>query len=127
MTSRGEAQRDRRGRVHDRGAVQQPRPPRGRTAAARLACEYDDLGIYGFALVELVEAAARTGDTEEAAAALRRLEERTDAVGTDWALGILAWSRALLSDGPSRGLPLPWRRSSGSSAVASPSISPARN
>lgn len=68
-------------------------------ASARLACEYDDLGLYGFSLVELVEAATRSGAHEEAAAALRRLEERTSAVGTDWALGVQAWSRALLSDG----------------------------
>ncbi len=68
-------------------------------AAARLACEYDDLGIYGFSLVELVEAGARSGAHGEAATALRRLEERTSAVGTDWALGVQAWSRAVLSDG----------------------------
>jgi DNA-binding CsgD family transcriptional regulator len=68
-------------------------------ASARSACEYDDLGICGFALVELVEAGARSGAHEEAAAALRRLEERTSTVGTDWALGVQAWSAALLSDG----------------------------
>ena len=61
--------------------------------------KYDDMGIFGFALVELVEAGARSGAHEEAAAALRRLEERTSAVGTDWALGVQARSRALLSDG----------------------------
>lgn len=68
--------------------------------AARLVCEYDDLGIYGFALVELIEAGSRSGAHDEAAAALRRLEERTTAAGTDWALGVRAWSRALLSSGP---------------------------
>ena len=68
-------------------------------AGARLACEYDDLGIFGFALGELVEAGARSGAHEEAAAALRQLEQRTTAAGTDWALGVQAWSRALLSDG----------------------------
>jgi len=68
-------------------------------AGARSACEYDDLGITGFALVELVEAASRSGAHEEAAAALRRLEERTNAAGTDWALGVQAWSAALLLDG----------------------------
>ena len=69
-------------------------------AGARSACEYDDLGIYGFALVELIESSVRSGDHDEAAAALRRLEERTGAAGTDWALGVRAWARALLSDGP---------------------------
>ena len=49
----------------------------------------------------------RSGATEAAAAALDRLEERTQAGGTDWALGVQAWSRALLSDGPRRRAPLP--------------------
>src|SRR6185503_19156904 len=48
--------------------------------SARAACEHDDLGVVGFALVELVEAAARSGARGEAAAAQRRLEERTSAV-----------------------------------------------
>jgi DNA-binding CsgD family transcriptional regulator len=39
------------------------------------------------------------GALEEAAAAHAILEERTRAAGTDWALGIQARSRALLSDG----------------------------
>jgi DNA-binding CsgD family transcriptional regulator len=67
-------------------------------ASARRACEYEDLGVFGFSLVELVEAAARSGAHDEAAAALRQLEERTGAAGTDWALGLRAWSRALLTD-----------------------------
>ena len=69
-------------------------------AAAQHACEYDDLGLFGWALIELVEAGARSGAREPAAAGLRSLEERTRAVGTDWALGVEARSRALLSDGP---------------------------
>ena len=67
--------------------------------AARMGCEYDDLGVYGFSLVELVEAAVRSDAREEAEDALRRLEEQTSAVGTDWALGVQARSRALLSVG----------------------------
>ncbi|CNE86880.1 LuxR family transcriptional regulator [Mycobacterium tuberculosis] len=66
---------------------------------AERACEHDDLGLTGFALVELVEAAAYGKTPEAAATALRRLEERTTASGTDWALGVLARSKALLSDG----------------------------
>ena len=68
-------------------------------AGARLACEHDDLGYYNWSLAELVEAGLRSGAVEEAAAALRQLEDRTQASGTDWALGVLARSKALLSDG----------------------------
>jgi DNA-binding CsgD family transcriptional regulator len=66
--------------------------------AAQRACEHEDLGVFGWGLVELVEAGARSGAREVAAAALERLCERTRASGTDWALGIEARSRALLSD-----------------------------
>ena len=68
-------------------------------AAARRACEHDDLGFYGWSLVELVEAATRAGAPDEAAAALQQLEHRTSVMKTSWALGIEARSRALLSDG----------------------------
>ena len=50
-------------------------------------------------LVELIEAGARVGRLDEAAVALDRLSERTQASGTDWALGIEAASRALLTQG----------------------------
>jgi DNA-binding CsgD family transcriptional regulator len=53
----------------------------------------------GRALAEVVEAAARTGAPERAADALRRLAESTSASGTDWALGVEARSRALVSEG----------------------------
>jgi DNA-binding CsgD family transcriptional regulator len=66
--------------------------------AARRACEYDDLGLLGRYLLERVEAAARSGALDDAATALDELEQRTHAAGTDWALGSLARSRALLSD-----------------------------
>jgi DNA-binding CsgD family transcriptional regulator len=61
--------------------------------------EDDDQGFVGWSLAELVEAAARCGEPEIGAAALHRLEERTRAAGTDWALGVLARSRALVSEG----------------------------
>ena len=51
------------------------------------------------ALVELVEAAVHSGMTETAAGAYRRLTAMTGPAGTDWALGLAARSRALLSDG----------------------------
>ena len=50
-------------------------------------------------LPELIEAAARVGETELARTALERLAEVTLPAGTDFALGILARSRALLSEG----------------------------
>jgi DNA-binding CsgD family transcriptional regulator len=69
-------------------------------SAARQACEYEDLGVRGFALVELVEAAVRCSEDAAAAEALRELEHRSVPAGTDWALGMLARSQALLSPGP---------------------------
>jgi ATP/maltotriose-dependent transcriptional regulator MalT len=52
-----------------------------------------------WALPELVEAAMHMGDAELAREALERLAETTQPAGTDFALGIEARSRALLSDG----------------------------
>jgi DNA-binding CsgD family transcriptional regulator len=71
-------------------------------AAAEQGSEYpDELGLATWSMVELIEAAARTGQAERATGALRRLAEITSAAGTDWALGVLARSRALLSEGES--------------------------
>jgi DNA-binding CsgD family transcriptional regulator len=52
-----------------------------------------------WAVVELIEAATRSGAPERAAPALQRLSEVARASGTDWALGIEARARALVSDG----------------------------
>jgi DNA-binding CsgD family transcriptional regulator/tetratricopeptide (TPR) repeat protein len=68
-------------------------------AAAELASEYDDIGVLGWSLAELVEAAVRSGQPARASDALQRLSETTRASGTDWALGTEARSRALLSEG----------------------------
>jgi DNA-binding CsgD family transcriptional regulator len=68
-------------------------------AAAELVCEYDDIGVLGWSLTELVEAAVRSGQPERASDALQRLSATTRASGTDWALGAEARSRALLSEG----------------------------
>jgi DNA-binding CsgD family transcriptional regulator len=69
-------------------------------AAAERACEHDDLGLFAWALIELVEAAARSGEPKLAADGLEQLAERTRLSGTDWALGVEARSRALLANGP---------------------------
>jgi DNA-binding CsgD family transcriptional regulator len=55
--------------------------------------------VFAWALTELVEAAARSGEPAVAAGALQRLAETTQAAGTDWALGIEARSRALVTEG----------------------------
>jgi DNA-binding CsgD family transcriptional regulator/tetratricopeptide (TPR) repeat protein len=68
-------------------------------AAAELVCEYDDVGVLGWSLAELVEAAVRGSQPARASGALERLSESTGASGTDWALGTQARSRALLSAG----------------------------
>jgi DNA-binding CsgD family transcriptional regulator len=67
---------------------------------AQRASAQDELHVSVWSLPELVEAAARSGKPELAADALERLRERTQASGTEWALGLDARSRALLSDGP---------------------------
>jgi len=66
--------------------------------AAEQATQYlGDLGVSSWCTVELIEAAVRTGAPERATDALRRLADITTASGTDWARGIEARSRALLS------------------------------
>ena len=69
-------------------------------AAAEHASEYPrELFLSTWGLVELIEAAVRSGKPARAADALQRLSESTRAAGTDWALGVETRSRALLSDG----------------------------
>jgi DNA-binding CsgD family transcriptional regulator len=59
-----------------------------------------DLVAYGpFVVPELAEAASRTGDIASVRAALEWLSVRTRATPTEWALGIEARVRALLSEG----------------------------
>jgi DNA-binding CsgD family transcriptional regulator len=67
--------------------------------AAQQACEQQqEFGFSSWSLAELIEAAVRTGGAGLAAGALDRLSEIAAATGTDWALGIEARSRGLLSD-----------------------------
>ena len=48
-------------------------------------------------MIELIEAAVRVGELETAEETARRFEEIATAAGTDWALGVHARSRALVS------------------------------
>ncbi|MDQ4026265.1 MAG: LuxR C-terminal-related transcriptional regulator [Actinomycetota bacterium] len=69
------------------------------TAASEASEESPELFLAMWALIELVEAATRTRNGKLAEAALARLGAQTEATETEWALGILARSRALLSEG----------------------------
>jgi ATP/maltotriose-dependent transcriptional regulator MalT len=67
--------------------------------AARRAFQPDHLGYGPLIVPELAEAASRTGDVELVRTALEWLSERTRVTPTEWALGIEARVRALLSEG----------------------------
>jgi len=67
-------------------------------AAQQAAEDSHEQRFRNWGLVELIEAATRSGKAERAADTLERLSETTRADGSDWALGIEARSRALLSD-----------------------------
>jgi DNA-binding CsgD family transcriptional regulator len=68
-------------------------------AAAQQARDHDELGFGVWVLPELIEAAARSGQPEAAAAGLRQLSERTSLSRSPWAHGIQVRSRALLTAG----------------------------
>ena len=55
---------------------------------AQRACEYEDLGSFGWSLSRSRRGGRPRRRHEVATAALRRLEERTSAIDSDWALGI---------------------------------------
>ena len=67
--------------------------------AAQRAYDPDGLGFNTWVLPELIEAAARNGDPATARTAFEELAERSSLSGTEWARGIEARSRALLTDG----------------------------
>jgi ATP/maltotriose-dependent transcriptional regulator MalT len=68
-------------------------------AAGERAADQDEESLLALALPELIEAAIRSGRPRRAREAVERLTEATRALGSDWALGTEARSRALLSDG----------------------------
>ena len=58
-----------------------------------------ELGFSNWATAELVEAAARTGRTEQGVEAARHLSDMAHASNTDWIGGVAARSRALMAEG----------------------------
>ena len=75
----------------------------GRHDAARDAAweafQPDPIGYGSYLVPELAEAASRTGDRALLESALDWLSERTGVISSEWALGIEARVRALLSEG----------------------------
>jgi DNA-binding CsgD family transcriptional regulator len=68
-------------------------------SAERASDDQFDLIVPSSALAELIEAAARTGMSDTAADAYARLGEIASATGSQWAMGVEARSRALVSHG----------------------------
>ena len=67
-------------------------------AAAHRACQFGNLGLHGWCLLELTEAAARAGEREAASLAAHRLTERAVVGDSDFARGFVAYARALITD-----------------------------
>jgi DNA-binding CsgD family transcriptional regulator len=72
-------------------------PSRHRTGASSLPSRVS--GLRGLRVVEFIEAAVHCGRTDIASDAIRKLAEVTSASGTDWACGVEARCRALISQG----------------------------
>jgi DNA-binding CsgD family transcriptional regulator len=68
-------------------------------AAERAAEDPRGLGPSIWVLVELIEAAVRSGQVERAIGPLAQLAELAHAAGTDWALGAHARAAAMLAEG----------------------------
>jgi DNA-binding CsgD family transcriptional regulator len=67
-------------------------------AAQRSSAHPEELVFSTWGSFELIEAATRCGKPDLAAEALAQLSDTTRASGTDWALGVEAYARALVSD-----------------------------
>jgi DNA-binding CsgD family transcriptional regulator len=67
--------------------------------AADQASDENGLYISTWALVELIEAAVRSGKAQLATDALQRFAETANVGDADWAVGLQARSRALLNEG----------------------------
>jgi DNA-binding CsgD family transcriptional regulator len=70
-------------------------------SAAEQAVEHaGSPAMAGWAMAELIEAGARSGQTGRVAQVVEDLSATTTAAGTDWALGVRSRCLALVSDGP---------------------------
>jgi DNA-binding CsgD family transcriptional regulator len=69
------------------------------TAARQASKPPEAMGFANWILVELIEAAVRSDEHDAAAESVELLAQTTAPSGTDWACGIEARSRALISDG----------------------------
>jgi DNA-binding CsgD family transcriptional regulator len=70
-----------------------------RMSAEKVTQDEFDVILPGWALPELIEASVKTSKTDLGRDALERFARMTTAAGTDWALGLEARCRALLSEG----------------------------
>jgi DNA-binding CsgD family transcriptional regulator len=68
--------------------------------AAQRSCDRHPLGTFSWGLVELIEAAVRSGDHDRASSALEQLGSRTRLESTAWALGLEARCAALVAQDP---------------------------
>jgi DNA-binding NarL/FixJ family response regulator len=75
------------------------RYPEASIAAKQASDDTPELFVSVWAASELIEAATRSDDAELARDALERVVAATDVADNDWALGIQARARALLSEG----------------------------
>jgi DNA-binding CsgD family transcriptional regulator len=73
-------------------------------AAERGAAYPDELGLATWSIVELVEAAVRSGQIEKAARAFEQLCAATRTCRSDWALGLKARCQALIEAGETEAL-----------------------
>jgi DNA-binding CsgD family transcriptional regulator len=79
------------------------RYPEALAVAREASDDTPELFVSVWAALELLEAATRSDNQELAGAALERIVAATEVAATDWALGIQARSRALVSDGEGAG------------------------
>jgi DNA-binding CsgD family transcriptional regulator len=66
-------------------------------AAAQRSCDLHPSGTHAWALIDLVEAAVRCGQDDQARVALGQLVDRTRLASTEWGLGLEARCAALVA------------------------------